>query len=317
MRNAAPLSRGAAIGSLSASLILATTRPSRAQHLTTVRVGASLDDGLTPLLYGMQAGVFAAGGLDIQLQPAASGGSLAAAVIGGAVDIAKSNVMALITAHARGVQFRIVAGAAQYSAASPTTQLVTLRDSPLRTAADLKGKTIAVVSLGSIDVVSIQLFLDKNGGDSAAVKFIELPEAVMLSALESGRVDVALIVNPTLAAALASGNVRVFTSPYDAVGPRFLLAGWFAMEDFVAKNMDVVQRFSAALYRSALYTNAHHAETVPILAAYSHIDPAVIGRMTRQNNATALIANDLQPVIDAAAKYKVIDATFAAHDLLP
>jgi hypothetical protein len=68
--------------------------------------------------------------------------------------------------------------------------------------------------------------------------------------------------------------------------------------------------------QATLYTNAHHAETVPILAAYSHIDPAVIAKMNRLTNATAVVPQEIQPVIDAAVKYKVIDGTFSAQDFL-
>jgi NitT/TauT family transport system substrate-binding protein len=311
-----PLTRRASLGALSAAAMALAALPARSQRLATVRVAASLDDGLTPLLYGMHAGIFTRLGLDIQLQPAASGGALAAAVAGGAVDVGKSSLMALITAHARGVAFRIVAGAAQYSAESPTTELVVLRTSPVKTVADTNGKTVAVSALGSLDMLGTELYVDQRGGNSSALKFIEMPLAAMLPALESGRADLAAIVNPTLAAALGSGNVRVFAAPYDAIGRHFLLAAWFAMQEFVGKNPDVVQRFSEGIYRSAAYTNAHHAETVPILAAYSHIEPDVIAKMNRQNNATAVDPNDVQPAIDVAVRYKVIETGFPAREFL-
>jgi len=73
---------------------------------------------------------------------------------------------------------------------------------------------------------------------------------------------------------------------------------------------------SRLLRAAALYTNAHHAETVPLLAAYAHIDPEVIKRMNRLTNATSLDVTYIQPAIDAAVKYKVIDKGFSASELI-
>jgi hypothetical protein len=64
------------------------------------------------------------------------------------------------------------------------------------------------------------------------------------------------------------------------------------------------------------YANAHHDETAVILADYAHLDAAVIMKMNRLSNATALDPQMIQPTIDAAAKYKYIDAAFPAKELL-
>src|SRR5579863_1039614 len=76
--------RRTAIEILGTSLTVAAMRPlqARAQTLTTVRVGAGLDDGLTPLLYALHVGMFKKAGLDVQLQSSSNGAVLAAAVAG-------------------------------------------------------------------------------------------------------------------------------------------------------------------------------------------------------------------------------------------
>lgn len=61
--------------------------------------------------------------------------------------------------------------------------------STLRGAKDFSGKTVAVNGLKNITQLSVQLWVDRNGGDSAAVKFLELPFAEMGAALEAGQAD--------------------------------------------------------------------------------------------------------------------------------
>jgi len=310
-------SRATLLRTLGATAVaLLPPRPGAPQGLKTVRTGASLDDGITPLLYGMHAGLYARAGLDIELQSSSSGAALAQAVAGRTIDVAKSSLMSLITAYARGIKFKLIAGAALYSSDFPTTQLCVLRDSPVKTALDLGGKTIAVTALQSLETIAIDSLIDQRGGHSELVRFIEMPASTMLGALDQGRADMAAIPNPALADALATGKIRTFAAPYSGLGKHVLIGGWFCSEDYAKANPEVVEKFAAATREAILYTNAHHAETVPLLAAYAHLDPEVIKRMNRATNAATLDVTYIQPAIDAAVKYKLIERGFPASELI-
>jgi len=281
-----------------------------------VHIGASLDDGLTPVLYAIKAGIFKKAGLDVTLTSAASGAALASAVAGGSVDIAKSTLMSLITAYTHGVYFKLIAGAAIHSTLTPTDELVALKDGGIKSLAEVNGKTVVVSALQSLDHMATEATIDKHGGNSAMVHFIELPFSAMLGALETGRADVASIGNPVLQMALESGKLRTFGDPYEAIAKRFLIAGWFCTADFVTRNPAIVRRFSAALREATLYTNAHHDETVAIIAEYAGIDPEVVRKMNRLTNATELDSTVIQLSIDMAYKYKFINRTFDAKELV-
>ena len=95
-----------------------------------------------------------------------------------------------------------------------------------------------------------------------------------------------------------------------------MIAAFFCTPDFLARNHETIDRFTATLYRVTAYTNTHPAETVSLLADYAHMDPALVRRMTRLTNATSLDLRVIQPAIDLAAKYKYIDAPFSAKDLV-
>lgn len=298
------------------ALAASLPRGARAQGVTTVRIGAAVSDDMTPALYALQAGLFKRAGLDVTLQIANSGAALAAAVAGGSVDIAKSTLLALITAHAHGVPFKLVAAGGEFDAAAPTGELVVLTTSAIKSPGDLGAKTVAMTSLRALDQLATEALVDQHGGDSSTIKFVEMQSTVMLPALEQGSIDAASIPNPVLQAVLETGKARAIGDPYDAFGKRFMITGWFCTESFATQNPTTVQRFTEALRQATLYTNAHPADTVDLLAAYTHIDPAVIRKMNRLTCATSIDRGDVQRIIDSAVKYKFIERGFSVDELL-
>lgn len=299
-----------------ASLALVRALPVRAQALTPVRVGASVDDGIWPMLYGMHAGLFQKAGLDINLTPLANGAALAAAIIGGVVDIGKSSLMVLILAHERGIRFKLVAGAAMHDANDHSDELSVLKDSPLTSMGGANGKTIAVNVLQSLDQFGTAGLIDQHGGDSSTVKWIEMPYSAMLPALEQGRADIASIGQPNLTVALQSGKIRSLGVPYDGIASRFLIAGWFATEQFAAANHAIIERFGTAMRQATIYANSHHTDLIPLVAAYTHIDPDTLKNEKFNTNAPVLDPTMIQPSIDTARKHKLISRTFPATDLI-
>jgi NitT/TauT family transport system substrate-binding protein len=282
-----------------------------------IRLGAGLDDGLTPVLFAMRDGIFKRLGLDVSITSSSNGAALAAAVAGGSVDIAKSALMSLLAAYAHSVRFKIVAGGTIYDPKAPTDELVVLTGSPIRSAGDLSDKTIAVATLQSLDQMAIQADIDQHGGRSSGVRFIELQYSAMPAALRQGRADAASIANPALQNVLESGQVRSLGAPYSSLGSGFLEAAWFCSDDFVAKHPGVARRFGEAVREAAAYTNTHHDETALLLADYAKMDPAVIKKMKRDTIAVGPpTATSIQPCIDAAYKYGYIAARFAAKALL-
>jgi ABC-type nitrate/sulfonate/bicarbonate transport system substrate-binding protein len=66
-------------------------------------------------------------------------------------------------------------------------------------------------------------------------------------------------------------------------------------------------KFVQTIAQAALYTNAHHAETVPVTAPFWGLDPAVLAGMTRSYVGSSVDPRDIQPLIDVALKYGNID----------
>jgi NitT/TauT family transport system substrate-binding protein len=282
----------------------------------TLRVGAAPDDQSKPILYAQQAGLFAKAGLNVQLVSLTGGGAaIAAAVAGGSLDLGKSNSLELIAAHVRGLPFTIVAPGAGTGTGDHNGAIIVAARSPLRTARDLNGKTIGVISLVTIQSIAVRSWIDANGGDSTSVHFVEVPPSATQAALDQGRIDAASVLEPILSQATAAG-ARVLAYPYGSIAPHFDGADYFTTTDFVAKRRDVVERFARVMHDANVFVAAHEAETNGLVAAYSKIDPAVLAHMAHSERPAYLDPAALQALIDQAAKYKYIGRTFAAHELI-
>jgi ABC-type nitrate/sulfonate/bicarbonate transport system substrate-binding protein len=133
-------------------------------------------------------------------------------------------------------------------------------------------------------------------------------------ALGAGRIDAAVIVEPYLDTDLQAGNIRNLGDPVGAIGRHHTDSVWFMTTDYVKKNPDIVNRFMRTIREAAIYVNAHPAETAPLLIEFAKMDPTRLKYRTIQG--TRLDATNLQPLIDAAYRYKFIPDGVLAKDLI-
>lgn len=291
-------------------------RPAAAQTLETIHMSAVATDDMTPIFYAIKAGLYQKAGIDLEIVPASNGAAAQNAVLSGAYEMGKSSTYSLLLAYAHGLPVSIVAPGAVWDPKVPYAALVVPIDSPIKTAADLDGKTIATNGLNDLGALSTNLWVDKNGGDSRTLKFVEIPNSAAGPALIEHRFDAAVMLDPQLHAALGTGKVRIITLVFSAVSERFIMGAYFTNKDWAAKHGDVLKKFAAVTTEAAKYTNAHPAETAAMMADVTKIPLDVFQKMLRVSAATS---NEpavlLQPLVDAAAKYKYIPTDFPAKEM--
>ena len=290
--------------------------PASAATLIPLRVGAMAIDTAAEAFYAADQGFFTAAGLDVTLTVLPNGSAIAAATSSGALDIGFGSPTPVMLAHLGGLPIWFIAPAAVYSGI-PNSVLMVVKGSPIRTAADLTGKTIGVAGLHDLTQYVIQQWLDRNGGNSTSVQFVELPYAQMGPALQQGRVSAAGVIEPFISqmrdVATSLGNLNA------AVGNRYLVAGWFAMTPYIEKNQDTVRRFTQAMRQTARWANTHPKESAAILARYSKMDPALADVITRARYAEdpSFDPQLLQPVIDTMVRYGKVTPVKASDLIWP
>jgi len=295
------------------ALVLAAPAAASAQQTRTLHVATTPIDLGAEVLYAKDRGFFAKAGLDVQIELMSSGAAIAAGVASGSLDVAQVNIVSLASAHERGLPFVIVAPAGLYVSGEPTTSLVVAKTSAVRSARDLENKTIAINGLRNITQIGADAWIAAHGGDIAKVRYVELPFPEMAAALATGRVDAAVIAEPELSDALA-GGARALAQPYTAIADRFLIGGWFVTRPWARAHPEQLRRFAAAIVEAGRWANGHHSESAQILEKYTKV--RVSAGMRRAVYADRLDAAQVQPLIDAAAKYGSLRAAFPADELL-
>jgi NitT/TauT family transport system substrate-binding protein len=291
------------------ALLTGTVRPVAAQQLTPVHLASVTNDTCSAVLYAIKAGLFRKAGLDVDFQGLTSGAAASAAVVGGSAQFGQSSLVTLIDAHTRGIPFTLVAPSGLITSNVMYAAAIVRKDSPIKSARDLDGKTFAVPALMDLNQIAAMAWIDQNGGDSRTVKFIEMPVSSTIAAIEEGRIDSGQVGTPGLTIALDGGKTRVLAQIFNALGKQFENTVWFTTTGYATAHPDVVAQFAAVMH-------AHHAETQALIAEYLKVDPRILASMTRVEFADYLRARDIQPLIDAAVKYKAIDRTFPAQDII-
>jgi NitT/TauT family transport system substrate-binding protein len=295
------------------ALLALSAMPARAAD--ALRIGATGNDSAAEVYYADELGMFKKRGLDVQIQNLRSGAAQAAAIAGGALDIGEQNIISMSHAHERGLTFRYIAPAAEYVSASSTTSLVIGKSSTVKSGKDLEGKTVAVNALGDLTQIGASAWIDKHGGDSTKVKFLEMVPAEIGAALARGTIEAGVIPEPALTAAEDAGQVKLLGQPYDALGERFLINGWFANADWIKKNPESAKKFADAIYEAGKWANTHRVESAKIFAKHSKVDSTVIARMRRATYGEKFDGKSLQAVLDEAVRYKGISKSFPATEL--
>jgi ABC-type nitrate/sulfonate/bicarbonate transport system substrate-binding protein len=145
---------------------------------------------------------------------------------------------------------------------------------------------------------------------------VEIPTVEAGAAIARGTVAGGVISEPSLSAAIASGEVRFFAKNFDAIASSIMIVGWFTTSDWLQKNVPVAKRFVGVIYQTAKWANANRARSGLILQKYSKISDATLHAMTRAAYAESLEPGMIDPTLELAAQYKFTDRLVNGSDLI-
>jgi NitT/TauT family transport system substrate-binding protein len=299
-------------GALAAPSLLARAE---AQTPATIRLGIIPIEPTCSAYYAKENGFFDKAGLDVEITPSASTPALAAAVVTGTYDIAYATVSTLATAHAKGIPFVIIAPAGVINGSKAIGGIVVAVNSPIQKAKDFNGKTFGTSGLNTLAEYLPRAWVDKNGGDSSTMKFLEIPFPQIADALAAGRIDAAYLVEPFITSAKQRNIARLLTTGDDAIAPVYLASAWYATTAWTKAHPDLVARFATAMAEAGRWANANPAKVVPIIVNHLKADPATTAAAPRTDYTDRLVAAQIQPWIDITARYAKF-APFPSADLV-
>jgi NitT/TauT family transport system substrate-binding protein len=160
-----------------------------------------------PLYVGIDKGIFAKHGLDVQKVTAGGGAAGVAAVIGGHADFSLQDPMTASLANLKGATLVNVANVV----AGVPVWVIAPGNSPLKNASDLAGKNVATALPPTTSTYLLQRLLkEQNIGD---VKLNTVQIGTELSPVGAGRSDAAALYEPQADEGLAQGYKILYAFP--------------------------------------------------------------------------------------------------------
>jgi|SRR5579883_793877 len=271
------LSRRSLISRLAVGAALplaARLTPARANEPLRVAKVVPFAWTFTPLDIGMQEGIFAKHGLDIE-ESASSGDAKLQQVLAAAgadIGIGSGPGMAF---SAKGAPVKAVA--AMYG--SPRNMAVMVGyDSPIKTVADLKGKKLGCTTVGSLTAWIGTRINEKEGWGKDGI------EVVPIGGMPPARAAIKTHQIDGYIGALESGykleeekEWRVITTAAPFVD-HFITHVLFARNDLIDKHPDTVRAFLEGWFETIAFMKKNKEKSVEISAKVIDVSPAVAAR---------------------------------------
>jgi NitT/TauT family transport system substrate-binding protein len=234
-----------------------------------------------PLLVGVDQGMFAKQGFDVEVTQTGGDGPDVDALIAGSVEFTVSTPNRLFTAYEQGKPLLAVANLGNRMALEcmlnkeVATKLNISLNTPLEQRIKaLKGHVLAGTRVGAFSYLILVGYAKRFGLDPQKdFKLVGIGgPAAQLPAVENNQVSVACIGSPTPELAVSRGKTVMLTNNLAGLDPEydnFLFEVLYARPDFAKNNPDVVRRMIQGFVEAiAFIHDAPDAEQMPILKKY-------------------------------------------------
>jgi NitT/TauT family transport system substrate-binding protein len=230
-----------------------------------VRVATAGRPDQAALFLAIERGYFVRQGLDVETVQFTIGAEMVPALATNQIQVGNgSPSAALFNALNRGVNIRMVADFAHIGPGDDTAVSMLVRkeladSGAVRTAADLKGRSVSVGSVrGTIGDLFLQRALATAGATIDDVQLVDMSFPDMLGALANQNLDAGLLTEPQVTQATEQGIARVLY-PGGRVIPNAVVSVLQYSPQFAADQPDVATRFMVAFLQGVRdYHDAFH-----------------------------------------------------------
>ena len=198
-------------------------------------------------------------------------------------DVVMTAGMGIPRAVERGLPLRIIASGLRASPAGEGSAIWVPKDSPIRSLEDLKGKKLAVYSLGSSGITLMRIALAEVFGMNVSLQggdfdFVEMPPPAMPAALATGKVDGATLIHAQAFKAGQDGDfvpiVQTMQALQAETGLQMVSAVLAGYEDKLSARPEDFREFLRMIQDSRAYAIAHPDEVYTAVGKAYDIDPA-------------------------------------------
>jgi NitT/TauT family transport system substrate-binding protein len=248
-----------------------------AQAETTLRVGKAQAENFTfiPANVGAETGIFKKHGLAIDIINFTGSARIQQGLAANAIDIALASGPELAFV-AKGAPELAVAAMAD---APFVGNIVVLKDGPIKTVADLKGKLLSVSSAGSLSEWLTRELSRRQGWGNDGVRIVGLGGMMaQMAALKTGQTD-GVNCEPSTAFRLEEDGTGRILVNFGNLIKDFHIHIMYARLDLLNKQPEVLREFLKAWFETIEYMRDHRQETVAIASKVIDLPPSTAGRV--------------------------------------
>jgi NitT/TauT family transport system substrate-binding protein len=260
---------------------VAATMPIRLRAKETISYAYLLDPSHDAVVYAMTHGKVVSELIDVEVKALAIP-ALIQATAARQFDVIQTAAISLPRALDQGLKLTILSTALRYHQSGEGADIWVAADSPIKSVAEVKGKTLGVYGISSTGITLVRLALWKKYGLNVAlqggdINYVELPAPALPAALATGKIDAATLIHSQAYAAAKSGQFRSIAQTardmYELFGLRMVSAVNVGYAEKLADRPQAFEEFDRLLKASVDYALSHLDEVSSAVGRATGEDP--------------------------------------------
>ena len=304
----------ASLAMLAAMLVSIAGGPAAAQDKLKLAIGQKGNwDTAVPEL-GTRAGLFKKHGLELELLYTKGGGETQQAVIARSADIGlAAGTLGVMGAYAKGAPIRVIGA----ESTGEDSYWYVRAESPVKSMADMKGRTMAYSTNGSSTHANALAFVEQHKVDAKLVATGGFPAT--FTSVMSGQIDAGWSAPPYAMEALRKGEIRVIARSSELpLVKGHTIRVLIANKTDLDSRPDVYRRFMRA-YRETVDWMYASDEAPKIYAEFAKISIEDARRVREEFDPKEMLIPDrvlgLSDLVPDAVKFKYLSQPLTASQL--
>ena len=257
-------------------------------------------------------GIFAAQGLHVKMVTITSSADVLATLLNGSVDILAGNYVSEIQAEANNpgaVRLRVLADGSLTTAHSRS--LMVAAGSPIKTLAQLKGKTVAVNALNNAASMLVESALQQHGIPPSSVHLVAIPFPNEAAALNAHQVDAAWMTEPFVSIGKVKYGLTELYDTNQGATSSFAIDGFVSTQAWAQKYPKTAAAFIRAIGQGQQLATTSRPDLNAAMIKFLGTTPKIATMITPDTYPMGVSQARLQHVADLMLQFGLLKHSFS------
>jgi NitT/TauT family transport system substrate-binding protein len=281
---------------------------------TNIKVGLLPIPDAAAVYLGISKGYFKAAGLNVTPTILTNGSETISRVMSGGVDFAYSAYIPIVQAASAGVKVKVVTDG--YQGRSNLYPIVTLPNSSVHNATQLKGKKIGVINAKGFPSLLTYAALKNAGVAPNQVHLVEIQYPNMQAALQNHSIDAAFMTEPYFSQSEEKFGARMVVDTMSGPTANLPSGGYIASQKFAKQNPKTVAAFDAAMAKAKVAASDRNLVGQILPTYVKGLSPQTAQTITLGTFPGSLSKTRLQRVADLMTELGVLKQHYDVSGML-